>query len=463
MTNTPLAKRSNVLPIDKRSTALDLESNAHSASFRNRNALSRELDQISYLTLKNGSVTAVCYLDIDRFKNFNDLYGYKSGDEFLEFFATNLLAFEYKDTVVSRVGGDDFVVVLSNCTSIPKTKALIEKLLAHARKPFLVDGDLVKPSVSIGATIIPSDSSDGDTLIRHASYAMCQGKLKGKNQVCIFDMEAKKQAVQKNKAVSEILKALANDEMVLHYQPSMDLITNDVLGFEALIRWQHPKKGLLQPTSFLPDINESPLIVKLDEWVIRKTFFQLRVWKQQGLETVVSVNVTSQSILHPDFIECLKSISRSYQDISMSSIQIEVLETSLFKDMTLAREQLLKIRKLGVSIALDDFGTGYSSLAYLNTLDTDYIKIDQSFVKGVLAETGDLAIVQVIIQLSKTFKMKVVAEGVESEDIFNKIKQLGCDIVQGYFLSKPIPPESVIEWLNLSGLKPLAIELRKPL
>ena len=268
-----------------------------------RSLLSRQLDEVIALANKNGSMVAVCYLDIDCFKSINDRYGYESGDVLLASFAETLLSFDSEDILASRLGGDDFVVVLSGFNSLSEASILFEALLAHSRAPCAISEEIIVPSVSIGATVYPHDNSDGDTLIRHADYAMYQAKLKGKNKINIFDVKARKETLKKNKSVDSILKALANDEMVLHYQPNMDAVSREVLGFEALIRWQHPERGLLQPPCFLPDINDCPYIVELDKWVLKRAFLQLREWREKGLKTVISVNITSQSILQPEFIE----------------------------------------------------------------------------------------------------------------------------------------------------------------
>jgi EAL domain-containing protein (putative c-di-GMP-specific phosphodiesterase class I) len=236
--------------------------------------------------------------------------------------------------------------------------------------------------------------------------------------------------------------------MVLHYQPKMDLKTKTIAGFEALIRWDHPVRGILPPIEFLPFLNGSDSIVELDEWVLNDVFRQVGEWREEGLLTTVSLNITSQSILLPGFVNTVESICESNKNIPVSSIQFEILETSILEDMEFAKKQLDEIRVLGIKVALDDFGTGYSSLGYLRNLPTDYIKIDQSFISGIIDNSGDQAIVKGLVQLSKDFDMKVVAEGIEDAAVLDKISLLGCDIAQGYYLSKPMPSESVIDWLS---------------
>ncbi|WP_172959786.1 EAL domain-containing protein [Thiomicrorhabdus aquaedulcis] len=222
-----------------------------------------------------------------------------------------------------------------------------------------------------------------------------------------------------------------------------------------MIRWEHPVKGLLSPDTFLDDITGSEFIVQLDAWVVNQAFIQVSEWNDLGFYTVISVNVSSESILGVGFIEKVLKIRKEYSDVNINQIEFEILETSLLQDVHLAKSILSKLRKIGFKIALDDFGTGYSSLSYLRSLPTDYIKIDQGFIRGILSNSGDLAIVDGIIQIAKAFNIKVVAEGVEDSDIFDQLNSLGCDIAQGYFLSKPMQAERVPEWSSSKSMNTL--------
>lgn len=425
-----------------------LESYDALTSLPNRNFLKDRLEEAMMTSRQNDSLLGVCCIDLDGFKHINNVLGKTHGDATLIDFSKRLSNFAGKVHTVARTGGDEFVVLLENISSKERIIYTVERMLSLLQMPAYSDLNVIKATASIGVAIYPDDDSDSEALVRHADAAMFEAKLAGRNQFQIFDSKAKKAQSDKMEWVARLMKGIRTQEMSLYYQPKMDISTGRILGFEALIRWNHPDKGVMTPDSFLPWINGDSLIKELDEWVIREAFTQLRKWKETGLETVVSVNVTSESLLSPDFVDKLVELCEEYSDIHVSKIQFEVLETTFLEDMDFAKSQLSKIRNLGIMVALDDFGTGYSSLGYLRNLPTDYIKIDRSFVKGILEDDGDKAIVEGIIQLSKTFKMKVVAEGVEDSEILSMLGTMQCDIAQGYYLSKPIPAESVFNWLS---------------
>ncbi len=415
-------------------------------SLPNRTLLKDILDA-AIASSKEGTLLAVCCIDLDGFKKINEVIGYRNGDKLLVSIAEKLSHFAGKNAV-GRIGGDEFVVLLRGFSDQEALKDSIKELLEVIQLPCLGELSVVKPTASIGVAIYPTDASTCETLVRHADVAMFSSKLKGKNQYQFFDSEKKNLKAKQKESLDRILKAIHSDEMTLYYQPKMNIKDKSIVGFEALIRWSHPERGVLLPIEFLPFLNNCECIVELDEWVLNEAFRQLGKWRKEGFETTVSVNITSQSILLPGFINTVESICEKYKDIPIESIHFEVLETTVLEDMTFAKKQLSKLRELGIKVALDDFGTGYSSLGYLRNLPTDYIKIDQSFIRGILSDEGDQAIVESLVCLSKAFKIKVVAEGVEDADVLDKLLLLECDIAQGYYLSKPMPSTDVIGWIN---------------
>ncbi len=416
-------------------------------SLPNRTLLKAIIDAAIVTSTKESTLLAVCCIDLDGFKKINEIIGSNNGDKLLISIAENLSLFAGKNAV-GRIGGDEFVVLLRGFSKQEALNNSIKELLSIVQLPCLGELSVVKPTASIGVAVYPTDTSSCEVLIRRAGIAMFDSKLKGKNQYQVFDSEKNKFKAKQNGSIGRTLKAIRSGEMSLYYQPKMNIKDKTIVGFEALIRWNHPGKGILLPGEFLPSLNDCECIVELDEWVLNESFRQLERWRKEGFETTVSVNITSQSILLPGFIKTVESICKKYNDIPVESIHFEVLETTVLEDIQFAKSQLSKLRELGIKVALDDFGTGYSSLGYLRNLPTDYIKIDQSFIGGIISDEGDQAIVESLVRLSKAFKIKVVAEGVEDANTLSKLLLLECDIAQGYYLSKPMPSIEVVDWIR---------------
>lgn len=415
----------------------------------NRKMLKVILDAAMQEASERNTLVAILSMDIDSFKLINKAIGKSNSDKLLQKISERIKSHIGEGNSVARTGGDEFVVILNNLKSQQEIKQAASSLMDELKKPCQAEFSVVKITVSMGISVFPENNyyeDDLETLVRHADIAMLKAKAKGKGQYQFFDPSEKAVETRKSESIESVLKALRNNEMILYYQPKLCLKTNTIKSFEALIRWNSPKRGIVAPSQFLPYINGNKIIIELDEWVLQEAFFQLRRWKAEGFNTVISVNITSESILSENFIKNVENVSVRFSDVPIHSIQLEVLETSLLADIDLARERLNRLRSIGIKIALDDFGTGYSSLGYLKNLPTDIIKIDQSFIRGLLSSEGDQAIVKSVIQLSKAFKMQVVAEGVEDEEILNHLKMLECDIAQGYYISKPMPANTVISW-----------------
>ena len=314
------------------------------------------------------------------------------------------------------------------------------------RLPIRATGHTIAISASIGVSLYPSDNVDPDILLRHADMAMYLAKQAGKNRYQLFDTEIDRIAQSHREFLDQMEIALQCDEFVLYYQPQVDLRSGQVIGVEALVRWERPGFGLLPPSAFLPHLNGSHLEARFGEWVIETALLQMRAWSAMGLDIKVSVNISANHLLEADFCARLGLTLGRYPDIDASLLELEVLETAEIDDMQSAVEVLQACMALGVRFALDDFGTGYSSLTYLRKLPVHVLKIDQSFVRDMLIDPDDLGIVRGIIELATIFGRQVVAEGVETSEHGYTLLKLGCNIVQGYGVARPMHADSFLAW-----------------
>ena len=348
---------------------------------------------------------------------------------------------------VSRLGGDEFVLLVSGLDNLHECDQAIARVISSLSHPFHINDYVISISASIGATLYPEDASDSDTLLRHADQSMYAAKQAGRNQHHLFDPENDRRARVRRDEISSIRNALAKDEFVLHYQPKVNMRTGAVIGAEALIRWQHPERGLLLPAQFLHAIENGELAIEIGDWVIQQALFQMAAWREQGLELSVSINIAGNHLQHPDFAKRLGELLATWPQVPPNRLELEVLETAALDDIALVANLFVECRKLGVSFALDDFGTGYSSLTYFRRLPAEILKIDQSFVRDMLDDPEDMAIVEGVIGLTQAFKRKVIAEGVETVGHGLALLLLGCDLAQGYGIARPMPPEQFPAWV----------------
>jgi diguanylate cyclase (GGDEF)-like protein len=390
---------------------------------------------------------AIVYLDLDDFKPVNDTLGHKAGDQLLVMVAQRLKEHIRADDTVCRLGGDEFVLLLSDLGSIDECTQTIERLTRTLGKPYTLDRKLIYISASIGLTIYPFDDADADTLMRHADQAMYVAKQSGRNRYHLFDAEHDRQIQIQRSNRARIETALLQKEFVLFYQPKVDMRSGQVIGAEALIRWQHPEEGLLPPSRFLPEIEDSDFAIPLGEWVIAATLTQLAHWQTMGLRLRISVNISPRHLQAPNFTERLAVLLKQYPHVPPASLELEVVESAALENVVHVAAVIDACHALGVSFALDDFGTGYSSLSYFKRLHVDALKIDQSFVRDLLTDAEDHAIVEGVISLTRTFKRQVIAEGVESAEIGLALLELGCSIAQGYGIAKPMPATELPEWI----------------
>lgn len=412
----------------------------------NRRLLADRMSQAIARTARSDMSLAVCYLDLDGFKQVNDTYGHPGGDELLIGVAECLKKVLRAEDTLARLGGDEFVLLLADIASPEECSIVLERVLAAACSPVQIDGQAVSVSASIGVSLYPQDHADADTLLRHADQAMYMAKNSGKNRFHLFDPESDRKAQQHRSYVNRIHLAMERDELVLHYQPKVDLRDGRLVGVEALVRWQHPEQGLLPPAAFLPQIQGTSLEQMLGDWVVQTALTQAALWQQDGFELQMGVNISAAHLVQPDFYDKLVANLAKFPRVSPSSLELEVLETAAFDDVNVAGAVLRRCQALGVRFALDDFGTGYSSLTYLRKLPVNILKIDQSFVRDMLIDADDRGIVESVIRLAGAFNREVIAEGVESLEIGGALLRLGCHLVQGYGVAKPMPAAELSEW-----------------
>ncbi|NBC49645.1 MAG: EAL domain-containing protein [Gammaproteobacteria bacterium] len=413
----------------------------------NRRLLTDRLDLAISRTKRSEHGLAVCYLDLDGFKPINDQCGHAVGDRFLVKVADSLRRVVREEDTVARLGGDEFVLLLNEVGRPEDCFGLLNRVLAVIREPFRVGEISYSVSASIGVALCPPDLPDPDTLLRHADQAMYRAKDSGKNTYHLYDAEQDKLLQRRRGKVQQLGQAVQDGQLVLHFQPQVDMVSREIIRFEALVRWQRPNEGLVMPGAFLPDIEGTELEVAVDEWVIEATLRQLTDWKALGHRLAVSVNIGARHLLRADFPSRLKQLLDAYPEVDASDLELEILETATLSDFDQAQRSLASCRALGVHFALDDFGTGYSSLAYFRTLPVDVLKIDQSFVRDMLHDPGDRDIVESVVRLSNAFNRSVVAEGVETLAHAALLTWLGCRFGQGYGIARPMPGGEVLNWV----------------
>ena len=419
----------------------------------NRTSLSLKLDEAMRAADRDGYLLVVCYLDLDRFKPVNDRYGHAAGDRLLVELATRLRsALRRRDDwedCAARLGGDEFVLLLRAGT-LEEARLAVERALRVVSQPYVIvpEQDAVQVTASMGATVYPIDRSDADTLLRHADHAMYGAKQSGRNGYLFFDPEHRRRTEERVMAIGRVQEALDQHEFVLHYQPKVDMRSGRVLGFEALLRWEHPTQGIIAPLQFLPLIENTGLSSRIGDWVIAQALDHLAQWRRNGLDFSVSVNVSARHLQEPDFALRLSELLARHREPLARHLEIEMLETAAHADIETTSALLARCQAIGVRFALDDFGTGYSTLTYLKRLPVDVLKIDRSFVHHMLEDSQDRAIVEGVIGLARTFNCTVVAEGVESPAQARTLLDLGCDIGQGTGIAAAMPAEQVAQWVR---------------
>lgn len=395
-----------------------------------------------------GEYLVCCYLDLDQFKAVNDQYGSAIGNRLLRTVALRLKRRLSSADVISRVGGDEFVLLLGDITRIAELQQMLQDILDHISRPLRLRGHVVRTSASIGVTIYPQDHDEPEALLRHANQAMLAAKQEGRNRFIVFDPSIGADMRRRRSMLLEIEKGLQEEQFVLYFQPKVDMQSMQPLGLEALVRWQHPARGLLGPHAFLDFLDDSDLEYPFGEYVLTAALRHLEQWRQEGLRLAVSVNISGPHLRRADFSERLRALLQQFPLIEPSQVELEILESATAMDLDQVSRTLSDCRSLGVRVALDDFGTGYSSLSRLGSLPMDVLKIDQSFVRSMLEDVKSLSIVKSVIGLARAFNMEVIAEGVETPAHALSLIALECDHGQGYAFAKPLPAAAVSDWIR---------------
>lgn len=395
---------------------------------------------------RQNKLLGVCLLDLDGFKPVNDRYGHEVGDRLLVEVARRLQANLRSEDSVARLGGDEFVLLLGDASNVEEIYAAAQRILDAVAAPCCQDVGAISVSASIGLTVYPLDEADSDTLLRHADQAMYQAKHLGRSRFHLFNVSEDNETQAAQRSLLRLREALRADELVLHYQPKVNLRNGSVIGMEALLRWQHPQDGLIPPLDFLPLAEQTDLIVDIGEWVIEQALRQLEQWQAAGTAWPVSVNIAARHFQREDFEARLAQLLAHHPAVAPALLEIEILESVALDNLQRASDQIAACQHLGVGFALDDFGTGYSSLSYLKHLPVETLKIDQSFVREMLDDAQDITIVEAVIGLAHLFNRSVIAEGVESAEHGVLLMRLGCNEAQGYGIARPMPAPQVADW-----------------
>ena len=423
----------------------------------NRMLLNDRLEQGVANVARKKSRLAFMFIDLDRFKTINDSLGHDVGDELLKRVSARLSACVRATDTVARLGGDEFAVILENLPAGDAADAhegaqnVADKMIASLAAPIMINSQHLNTSCSIGISVYPGDGQDPQTLMKHADVAMYDAKAKGRNNYQFFSHEMNARAQERLSIENFLRVALRRNELLLYYQPRVSFLTGQVTGVEALIRWQHPRRGLITPDKFIGVAEDSGLIVPIGEWVIEHAFLQIAEWRERsGRDLKLAVNLSVGQMFDADrLIRAISTCAKAAR-LDPTVVELELTESMLLKNIDETADLLTRLGKMGVGLAIDDFGTGYSSLSYLKQLPVDTIKVDSSFVRDIGTDPNDEAIIRAIIAMTHSLKLNVVAEGVEREDQYRVLRDLECDEYQGYFFSKALPPaEFEAQFLDL--------------
>ncbi len=404
-----------------------------------RDRTSKALSTLS----RDAQQVALLYMDIDGFKDVNDSLGHACGDTLIRELGSRLQGLLRSSDTLCRATGDEFVILMPDVENAESVGLLAERILHGLQRPFLLHGHPQTISLSLGAAVAPHDGQDCETLLRNAETAMYQAKQDGRQTWRFFDSTMNQQALARLQLLNDLRQAIAQHQLQLYYQPQIDLASGRLSGVEALVRWQHPVRGMISPAEFIPAAEESRLIIPLGEWVLRQACAQAASWQRQGLALPqVAVNISAIQLQHGHLEESvLQALADSHLPASL--LELEITESSLVDKTEQVIDSLKRLKAMGVNLSIDDFGTGYSSLAYLQTLAVDKLKIDQSFVRDLTLNQDNRAIVSAIVQMAHTLGLACIAEGVESQDIAAALHRLGCQQAQGYLYARPLPADEL--------------------
>ena len=421
----------------------------------NRSALAARFEQELTRAREEDYLLAVCLFDLDHFQQVNQTLGHAAGNEILKQAASRLHDFAGQRHYAARLGGDEFVLLLPELSDRAGIELAMARLMNALSCDYQCQGEAVKMSASAGIAVYTGNEVSADNLLRHADQALYQAKITGRNRYHFFDADLDEQVRTHHNRRTEVRAALRAGELRLYYQPKLDMRRGSIVGMEALLRWQHPQRGIVPPLEFLPIVEHSDVIVDIGEWVIREALLQLQSWRGRHPDWIISINIAARHFQRPDFVERLQAILSEFPQVPPQMLELEILESSALSDIEHVREIMLACQALGISFALDDFGTGYSSMSYLKRLPADVLKIDQSFVRNMLVDRDDLHLVCAVISLARSFGREVIAEGVETVEHGALLMRLGCDLVQGYGIARPMPAAEVLGWVDSFDTAPV--------
>jgi diguanylate cyclase len=412
----------------------------------NRTLLRDRTDQAIHQADRELVPAALLLIDLDRFKEVNDTLGHHYGDQLLIQVGERLQAVLREVDTVARLGGDEFAVLLPKIATGEGAVVVARKLQAALQEPFTIDDLTLDVEASMGLALYPDHGNDPDELLQRADIAMYAAK-DTHSELVLFDAKLDQHSPRRLALLGELRRGIENQQLVLHYQPIIDTRTSNVLGVEALVRWQHPEHGLLPPGEFIPLAERTGLITPLTHYVLKAALQQCRHWCQAGHELAVAVNVSARRLLDLSFPDEVAGLLATWE-VPARLLVVEITESTIMADPAHALEVLGRLDKMGVQVAIDDFGTGYSSLAHLKSLPVHELKVDRSFVSQMTSSASDAVIVRTTIDLGRNLGLRVVAEGVEDAVTWQELDALGCDAIQGYYVSRPIPAEDLTSWLE---------------
>ena len=410
----------------------------------NRFLMQDRLHQAISQARRGGGQVALMFIDLDRFKTVNDSFGRVIGDTLLKQVAQRLTACLRDTDTVARLGGDEFTIMLPDATNAQGVGEVAQRVLSEFAHPFSDGEQELYVSASIGISLFPRDGSDPDELVKHADRAMYSAKDSGRNSYRYFTEDLNREVHEKVILESGLRRAIERGELRLLYQPKIDLASGKIIGAESLVRWQHPKLGLILPERFIPVAEESDLIVELGEWVLNAACEQLCAWQQEGFALQVAVNVSARQFRRGNLEDRVVAAMLAAR-VEPRLVEIELTESAIMQDAEASISTLERLKSHGISISIDDFGVGYSNMRYLNRLPLDILKIDQSLIRDIGADSKDAAIVRAIIGLARSLGIKVIAEGVENHSQLSFLNAHGCNYGQGFLFGKPLAPEAFVE------------------
>ncbi|NWO05290.1 MAG: EAL domain-containing protein [Alteromonadaceae bacterium] len=413
----------------------------------NQILLRDRLEHAITLAKRTDNQIVIAAFDLDHFSLVNDQYGHATGDNLIERVAHRLQASIRECDTLARIGGDELLLVIEQLENRNEGQQLLERLQQELAQPFELDNATVALTASAGATAFPDDQADADTLIRHATEALHQAKHNGRARLSWFDPEHGRDKSAFSQLLERLQKAMTENELCLHYQPKVNMVTGELLGVESLLRWHDPERGMVPPGEFLPQVEQHRISIDIGNWVLETAISQMETWQARGLSAGISVNINAVHLLEPNFVPSLRRHLRNHPEVNPANLELEILESTAINDIDRAARVIKACRKLGVSVSLDDFGTGFAALDYLKRLPADTLKIDQTFVRGMDEDDkGNLAIIKGIIGLAKAFSFDVIAEGVETADQGATLIELGCLNAQGFGIARPMPADKFESW-----------------